>query len=141
MEPASARSAFFRSLGPDLPPLEPGTPEDPGLFGPGSLVWRLGRERILLVGGAAALLLQIAHPLVAAGVADHSGFQDDPLRRLRATLDATLRITFGDAAQAAAAAAGVGAMHAGVRGRFGPASVRSARERPTAPRTPAWAWA
>src|SRR5438093_12192393 len=84
--------------------LEPGQAGDPGLFGPGSVVWRVGRERVLLAGGPAALLLQLAHPLVAEGVAAHSGFEREPLQRLMATLDATLTITFGDRAQAEAAA-------------------------------------
>src|SRR5438034_10910524 len=98
-------------IGLDLPPLERGRPRDPGLFGPGSEVWTVGRERILLLGGPAALLLQLAHPLVAAGVADHSGFMADPFERLRATLDATLRVSFGDREQVQEAAARVAATH------------------------------
>lgn len=101
-----------------LPPLEEGIPGDPGLFGPKSEVWRLARERVVLLGGQAALLLQIAHPLVAAGVAGHSDFRRDPFARLRATLDATLRITFGDREQAERAAASVAATHAEVRGHL-----------------------
>jgi uncharacterized protein (DUF2236 family) len=103
-------------VGLDLPPLEEGRAGDPGLFGPESEVWRVGRERILLLGGPAALLLQLAHPLIAAGVADHSDFLADPFARLRATLDATLRISFGDAEQAEKAASRVRATHRGVRG-------------------------
>lgn len=99
-------------------PLPPGVPGDPGLFGPGSSYWRIGRERVLLLGGQAALLLQLAHPLVAAGVAEHSRFHADPLRRLRATLNATLTVTFGDAAQARAAAGRVAAVHRRVRGQL-----------------------
>ena len=94
----------------------PGIPGDAGLFGPSSLVWHVGRERVLLAGGTAALLLQVAHPLVAAGVAAHSDFSSDPLRRLRVTLDATLTITFGDTAQAHAAAATVRRRHRSVHG-------------------------
>src|SRR5439155_10340847 len=48
-----------------VPPPEPGEPGDPGLFGSGSTVWRIGRERALLLGGPAGLLMQIAHPLLA----------------------------------------------------------------------------
>src|SRR5438128_1690298 len=61
-----------------VPAPEPGEPGDPGLFGPGSTVWRIGRERALLLGGPAALLMQIAHPLVATAVAAHSDFGADP---------------------------------------------------------------
>ncbi|MDP8957238.1 MAG: DUF2236 domain-containing protein [Actinomycetota bacterium] len=102
-----------------LPPLTPGTPGDPGLFGPESWTWRIGRERLLLLGGPAALLLQVAHPLIAAGVADHSDFRDRPYERLTATLDATLTITFGDRVQAEAAAARVWSTHARVHGALG----------------------
>jgi uncharacterized protein (DUF2236 family) len=107
-----------RRVGLDLPPLEEGRSGDPGLFGPESEVWRVGRERVLLLGGPAALLLQLAHPLVASGVAEHSGFRDEPFDRLRATLDATLRISFGDKEQAAEAAARVRATHRSVQGRL-----------------------
>jgi len=109
---------LLASLGLDLPQLGPGERGDPGLFGPDSMIWAVGRERILLLGGAAALLLQVAHPLVAAGVAAHSDFRADPFRRLQVTLDTTLRITFGDREQAAAAAEAVGRVHARVRGRL-----------------------
>ncbi len=50
----------------------------------------------LLFGGAAALLLQIAHPLVAAGVAQHSRFREEPFSRLHRTLDTTLTVVFGE---------------------------------------------
>ncbi|MDP9429259.1 MAG: DUF2236 domain-containing protein [Actinomycetota bacterium] len=87
------------------------------MFGPSSEVWRIGRERALVAAGPAALLLQLSHPLVAAGVAEHSGFHTDPLHRLRATLDATLTITFGDREQAATAAARIRSRHRRVTGR------------------------
>ncbi len=102
--------AFF----PPAPPA--GQPGDPGLFGPASAAWRIGRERILLAAGPAALLLQLAHPLVAEGVRAHSNFSSDPLRRLRGTLDAVLTITFGDQNQVRAAARHVHRRHRPVRG-------------------------
>ncbi|MDP9429253.1 MAG: DUF2236 domain-containing protein [Actinomycetota bacterium] len=86
------------------------------MFGPGSEVWRIGRERVLLLAGPAALLMQIAHPLVAAGVDEHSDFRIRPLHRLRATLDATLTMTFGDRDQAAEAAARIRSRHRRVTG-------------------------
>jgi uncharacterized protein (DUF2236 family) len=100
---------------------------DPGLYGPGSVAWLIGRERALLAGGGAALLLQIAHPKVAAGVEEHSGFRRDPFARLRATLDAMLRITFGDAEQVEASAREVAAIHRRVRGRLPAAAGRFER--------------
>jgi uncharacterized protein (DUF2236 family) len=93
-----------------------GAAGDPGLFGPGSLVWRVNGETVLLAGGARALLMQIAHPSVAAGVADHSGFDRDPWERLWATLSAVLDVAFGDLEQARAAAGRVTGLHAHVTG-------------------------
>ena len=89
---------------------------DVGLFGPDSVTWRVNREQAMLLGGGCALLLQLAHPLVAAGVSDHSDFRHDPLKRLRRTLDATLSIVFGTTAEAERASAGIRAVHARVRG-------------------------
>src|ERR1700693_5355102 len=75
----------------------------PGLYGPDSEAWRLNREAMLLLGaGPRALLLQIAHPAVAAGVADHSDFRTDPWRRLAGTLRSYLTIVYGSAATARA---------------------------------------
>jgi uncharacterized protein (DUF2236 family) len=107
---------YLRDLGLDPPAPPDGRPGDPGLFGPGSEVWRVGRERVLLSVGQAALLMQLAHPLVAAGVADHSDFRRDPFERLRATLDSALTMSFGDTKQAQRALERVGATHRRVRG-------------------------
>lgn len=98
------------------PPPPPGRLGDPGILGPGSTAWLIGRERLLLASGPAALLLQVAHPLVAEGVAVHSTFTADPLRRLRGTLDAVLTVTFGDGDQVRAAAWRVGRRHRLVTG-------------------------
>jgi uncharacterized protein (DUF2236 family) len=86
------------------------------MFPPESVAGRINAETALLLGGGRALLMQIAHPSVAAGVVDHSGFPGDPYSRLWRTLDTTLTVSFGDAAQSRAAAARVGAMHRRVRG-------------------------
>ncbi len=98
------------------PESAPGAPGDPGVFGPGSEAWRIGRERVLILAGPAALLMQIAHPLVAAGVDQHSDFRVRPVHRLRTTLDATLTMTFGDRDQAAKAAARIRSRHRRVTG-------------------------
>ncbi len=90
---------------------------DPGLFGPDSEAWRLDREAMLLLGaGPRALLLQIAHPLVAAGVADHSDFRSDPWRRLDGTLRSYLRIIYGSTAAARGEIRRLNALHRGIVG-------------------------
>jgi uncharacterized protein (DUF2236 family) len=76
---------------------------DNGLYGPGSEAWRLNREALMLLGaGPRALLMQIAHPLVAEGVAQHSDFRRDPWARLRATLRSYLTIVYGTSREARA---------------------------------------
>jgi uncharacterized protein (DUF2236 family) len=97
---------------------------DAGLYGPDSITWKLTRESAMLLGGPRALLMQLAHPLVAAGVAQHSAFRDDPLTRLRRTLDATLSLVFGCQRDAQAAAGQINRVHAQVRGRLPEASGR-----------------
>ena len=89
---------------------------DDGLFARDSIFRRVNREAVLLLGGQRALLLQLAHPLVAAGVADHSDFLAHPLRRLWRTVDTMLRIVHGDRATAEAAARALDAVHARVQG-------------------------
>lgn len=76
---------------------------DDALFPPDSVAWRVhGDVTSMLVGGIAALLLQMLHPKVLAGVWDHSGFRDDMQGRLRRTARFIATTTFGapDAARA-----------------------------------------
>lgn len=88
-----------------------------GFFGPGSMVWKVNREALVLLGGGArALLLQVAHPLVAAAVAEHSRYRTDPVGRLRHTLDASYAFAFADSRRAAEAVAAVTHMHGRVHG-------------------------
>ena len=87
-----------------------------GYFTPDDAAWRVGRELALMLGGGRALLLQIAHPLVAAGVAGHSGFREDPWKRLEGTMNAVWAVVFGSRSQADRAAARVRAMHRQVNG-------------------------
>jgi uncharacterized protein (DUF2236 family) len=76
----------------------------------------VNRENILLLGGGRALLMQLAHPKVAAGVDEHSDFRAHPIRRLRRTIRMTMAIVFGDRETALAAARGVNRVHAKVEG-------------------------
>ncbi|MDQ3936384.1 MAG: DUF2236 domain-containing protein [Actinomycetota bacterium] len=89
---------------------------DVGLFGPDSVTWRVNREGVLLVGGGTALILQLAHPLVAAGVQQHSNYREDPWGRLYRTLDLTTKIVFGSTATAEEASARIRHTHGRVRG-------------------------
>jgi len=88
----------------------------PGLFEEDSITRRVNRENILLLGGGRALLMQLAHPKVAAGVDEHSDFRAQPIRRLRRTIRMTMAIVFGDRQTALAAARGVNQVHAKVQG-------------------------
>lgn len=88
-----------------------------GWFGPDSESWRLDREAMLLLGaGPRALLLQVAHPAVAAGVAQHSDFRSDPWRRLDGTLRSYLRIIYGSSRAARDEVRRLHALHGPVSG-------------------------
>ena len=95
-----------------------------GFYGPHSVMWRINREALLLGAGPAALLLQVAHPLIAAGVAQHSDFSTDPFGRLRRTLATTLDMVFGDGPTAEHAVRRLNRVHAGVRGPSGEEATR-----------------
>jgi uncharacterized protein (DUF2236 family) len=91
---------------------------DEGLFGPNSQSWRIDGEVLLLAGGTCALLMQLAHPAVAAGVAQHSDFRADPFARLRRTLNASFAVVFGSSSRADRALRRINAIHGVVRGRI-----------------------
>src|SRR5690349_8070536 len=90
---------------------------DAGLFGPDSASWKVhGDLTSMMVGGVAALLLQMLHPVALAGVYDHSNFRDDRLGRLRRTARFIARTTYGSTEVAQNAIAQVQSIHARVRG-------------------------
>ena len=91
--------------------------QDIGILAADSVARRINRESFLLFGGTAALLMQVAHPLVAAGVDQHSDFRRSPLRRLLRTVNTTLAIVFGERATAENALKRIGRSHAPVRGQ------------------------
>jgi uncharacterized protein (DUF2236 family) len=107
------------------------------LLGPDTVSWRVNREGVVLAGGGRALLLQVAHPQVAAGVEQHSDYQSDPWGRLYRTLDTTFKITFGDAPTAARAAARLQGRHRTVRGTDDTGAAYDARD----PALLLWVWA
>jgi uncharacterized protein (DUF2236 family) len=91
-------------------------PEE-SMFGPQSVVWRVhGDVTTMMVGGVAALLLQMLHPAVLAGVWDHSSFRGDMLGRLRRTARFIAVTTYGSAEEAEAMIEKVRDVHTRVKG-------------------------
>jgi uncharacterized protein (DUF2236 family) len=136
--PEAQRALLERALPGGLPP------GARGLFRDDSAIRRLGGESVLLFGGGCALLLEVAHPLVAAGVARHSSFRTDPMGRLRRTLDAVNDITFADLPAALRAAQRIERAHVPVRGRLGFSVAGFGADAPYDGRDPAlvrWVWA
>ena len=92
---------------------------------PLQVAFRINGERLAVLGWSRAILLQLAHPLVAAGVFEHSGFRASPMAavgRLYHTTQAMLAITFGDEQRHRAAVDGIRRIHTRVHGRL-PAAV------------------
>jgi uncharacterized protein (DUF2236 family) len=85
-------------------------------FSPDSTFWRINRESLLLFSGPRALLLEVAHPLVAAGVAGHSDFRRRPLGRLFRTVSVMTALNFEPYPRASAAVKHVRRRHAPVQG-------------------------
>ena len=88
--------------------------------GPDSVTWKINREMVVVAGWGRAILLQLTHPSVAAGVHGHSSFRGSlrsSYRRFHSTVGAMLALTFGDTEQMIAAAAGINAIHDRVRGQ------------------------
>lgn len=92
------------------------TPDATGYFGPESITWQLYREPVFLCGGIRALLLQVAHPSVADGVARFSNFKSDPFGRGYRTFKAMATIYFGSKTQAEQTAKQLWRMHSSIKG-------------------------
>ncbi len=97
-------------------PIDNGYVSEDGFFDRDSMARRVHREGVILLGGGRALLMQIAHPLVARGVAEHSSFATRRGDRLLRTLRPMLAMVFGTRGQALAAAASVNRVHEVVKG-------------------------
>ena len=89
---------------------------DRGYFGPNSITWRVNQEMFVLFGGARALLMHAAHPLVAAGARQTAMYQRDPWARLMRTLQMQSKMTFGTMAEADDAADRINRLHRKVNG-------------------------
>jgi uncharacterized protein (DUF2236 family) len=87
-----------------------------GMFGPGSMLWRVDREAAVFLGAGRALLLQLAHPWVAAAIAEHGHALADPIGRFHRTFAVVLTMVFGTEGQALTAARRLYARHQAIAG-------------------------
>jgi uncharacterized protein (DUF2236 family) len=94
----------------------PEHPADEGLFGAGSVTWRVNTDPGWPITSLRALMVQALHPLAMAGVDQHSDWRQDPVGRLAATSMYLTTITFGERAEAERVAARVRRIHEHVRG-------------------------
>lgn len=106
-------------------------------FRPGTVTWRVNLEPMLVLGGGRALLLQVAHPLVAAGVAQHSDYQSDPWARLARTLDVMFKMAFASEATSRRQSDKLEATHRRVAGT----SSEGVAYRALDPALLVWVWA
>ena len=89
---------------------------DPGYFGPNSMMWKVNKEITVLFGGARALLMHAAHPLIAAGARQTSIYQRDPWKRLIRTLSLQNSVTFGTKTEADESAHRINKLHEVING-------------------------
>ena len=90
---------------------------DPGYFGPKSMMWKVNKEITVLFGGARALLMHAAHPLIAAGARQTSFYQRDPWKRLIRTLSLQNSVTFGTIEEANDSATRINRLHEVIKGK------------------------
>src|SRR5882757_1599669 len=101
----------------DDPDIYGGPAGDPGLIGPDSVSWRVNADLAAVAqAGTAAIVLEILHPSVVAGVQDMSTYREDPFKRARATLGYVLATTFGNTAAATRIIEHVKHIHSFVKG-------------------------
>lgn len=89
-----------------------------GVFGPASLTWRIDREAVIFLGAGRALLLQLAHPWVAAAIAEHSRTLADPIGRFHRTFDIVFAMVFGSLDRAMLSARQLHRRHAMIVGEM-----------------------
>lgn len=114
---------------------------DAGWFGPGSATWAINSEAALMLGGGCALILQVAHPLVGAGVEHYSRFHADRWGRLTHTLDTMGRLIFGDTATAERSAMRMRRAHGRIQGIVSVGQAAGRSYDATDPALVLWVWA
>jgi uncharacterized protein (DUF2236 family) len=92
--------------------------QDHGYLGPESITWKMAREAMINIGGARAVLMQLAHPLVAMGVSEHSRYMTDPFGRARDTFMLGQMLVFGSKQTSRQAARTINRIHRHVHGRL-----------------------
>ena len=110
------RSVRAFLTGSSAPPHHDPDRDDPGLFGPTSVTWRVHADTSMLIGGLRALLLQTLHPLAMAGVADHSDYRNDPLGRFQRTVAYIGVTTYGTTDEAKSAVRAIRKVHGRIVG-------------------------
>lgn len=89
-----------------------------GIFGPGSITWRINRESAVFLGAGRAALLQLAHPWVAAALAQHSTLLADPVARFHNTFRIVYTMIFGTRVQALTASRHLHRLHTRIQGEL-----------------------
>jgi len=89
-----------------------------GVFGPRSVTWQIDREAAIFLGAGRALLLQLAHPWVAAAIEQHSDAFDDPIGRFHRTFSVVFSMVFGSLDQSLSAARRLHRRHAAIEGQL-----------------------
>jgi uncharacterized protein (DUF2236 family) len=89
-----------------------------GVFGPRSLAWQIDRESAIFFGAGRALLLQLAHPWVAAAIGQHSNAFANPVGRFHRTFNTVFAMVFGTLDQSLNAARRLHRRHATLTGQL-----------------------
>jgi uncharacterized protein (DUF2236 family) len=89
-----------------------------GVFGPRSVTWQIDREAAIFLGAGRALLLQLAHPWVAAAIEQHSNTFADPIGRFHRTFSVVFSMVFGSLDQSLSTARRLHRRHAAIKGRL-----------------------
>ena len=97
---------------------EAGLDRSAGIFGPGSVIWRINREAGLFLGAGRAALLQLAHPWVATALEQHSSLMARPIARFHNTFRVMYAMVFGSLDQALGAARHLYALHTRIEGEM-----------------------
>jgi len=110
--------------------------KDHGYYGPESATWKIASEAVVTLGASRAVLMQLAHPLVAVGVSEHTSYMTDPFGRSERTFVLGQMLTFGSLATAHKAARTINRLHTHVYGTLPAQTGAYARGTPYKARDP-----